>query len=268
MKGMTDQQYIISALGELSPEALRYFFPGLSLDDADMEGGIRHMCRGNVNDAARGSGRRRLPRLKQSMGTYLPMHEEECPMELCELEPSFGMPCMPGCYDADDLPGDIAEDLIRELELLQQKYSVTIEQIEAVLSYKVRLSHMRITGKHDIILEDFDYLHVKMDTLTKAVYLLFLKHPEGIRFKELSDHTSELEQIYMSITGRTDMESIRRSITSLTDPLDNSINEKVSKAKKAFRNVIDDRIAKFYYIDGKQGAAKGIALDRSLVIWE
>lgn len=64
------------------------------------------------------------------------------------------------------------------------------------------------------------------------------------------------------------MDAIRRSIGSLVDPLDNSINEKVSKAKKAFRNVVDDRIARFYYIDGKQGAAKGIALDRSLVVWE
>ena len=137
-----------------------------------------------------------------------------------------------------------------------------------MLSYKVKLSRLRITRRKEIILDDFDLREVRMDTLTKAVYLLFLKHPEGIRFKELSDHSAELEKIYKSVTGRTDMDAIRRSIGSLVDPLDNSINEKVSKAKKAFRNVVDDRIARFYYIDGKQGAAKGIALDRSLVVWE
>lgn len=108
-----------------------------------------------------------------------------------------------------------------------------------------------------------------MDTLTKSVFLLFLKHPEGIRYKDLCDHRSELESIYMSISGRSNLESMRKSIRDLTDSVtSNSINEKVSKAKKAFRDVVDERIAKFYYIDGKQGAAKSIALDRSLVIWE
>ena len=159
--------------------------------------------------------------------------------------------------------------IIDEIEALKVKYGITIEELEAVLSYNVKLSHLRITHHKAIILDDFDRQEVKMDTLTKAVFLLFLKHPEGIRYKDLCDHRSELESIYMSISGRSNLESMRKSISDLTDSVtSNSINEKVSKAKKAFRDVVDERIAKFYYIDGKQGAAKSIALDRSLVIWE
>jgi len=118
--------------------------------------------------------------------------------------------------------------------------------------------------KKAIVLEDFDHKEVKMDTLTKAVFLLYLKHPEGIRYKELSDYQQELEEIYSSITGRDDLDSIRKSVADLCDPLNNSINEKVSKVKKAFR---DDRVARFYYIDGKKGTAKRIALDRDFVLW-
>ena len=159
--------------------------------------------------------------------------------------------------------------IIDEIEALKVKYGITIEELEAVLSYNVKLSHLRITRHKAIILDDFDCQEVKMDTLTKSVFLLFLKHPEGIRYKDLCDHRSELESIYMSISGRSNLESMRKSISDLTDSVtSNSINEKVSKAKKAFRDVVDERIAKFYYIDGKQGAAKSIALDRSLVIWE
>lgn len=159
--------------------------------------------------------------------------------------------------------------IIDEIEALKVKYGITIEELEAVLSYNVKLSHLRITRRWTIILDDFDRQEVKMDTLTKAVFLLFLKHPEGIRYKDLCDHRNELESIYMSISGRSNLESMRKSISDLTDSVtSNSINEKVSKAKKAFRDVVDERIAKFYYIDGKQGAAKSIALDRSLVIWE
>ena len=177
-------------------------------------------------------------------------------------------PCVSADESADEIPEDLADMVMKELEDIQRRYGVTIEQIEAVLSYKVKLSHLRITCRKEIILDDFDFREVRMDTLTKAVYLLFLRHPEGIRFKELSEYAAELEELYLSITDRTDIVAIRRSIGSLTDPFDNSINEKVSKVKKAFRNAVDDRIARFYYIDGNQGAAKGIALDRSLVIWE
>lgn len=177
-------------------------------------------------------------------------------------------PCVSADESADEIPEDLADMVMKELEDIQRRYGVTIEQIEAVLSYKVKLSRLRITCRKKIILDDFDFREVRMDTLTKAVYLLFLRHPEGIRFKELSEHVAELEELYMSITDRTDIVAIRRSIGSLADPLNNSINEKVSKVKKAFRNAVDDRIARFYYIDGNPGAAKGIALDRSLIIWE
>ena len=159
--------------------------------------------------------------------------------------------------------------LLDEIEAIKVKYGITIEELEAVLSYRVKLSHLRITRHKEIILDDFDHREVKMDALTKSIFLLYLKHPEGIRYKELCDYRSELEEIYLSISGRSDMDSIRKSIDDLTDPItSNSINEKVSRAKKAFREVVDVRIARFYYIDGRQGAAKRIALDRSLVIWE
>lgn len=159
--------------------------------------------------------------------------------------------------------------LLDEIKALQKKYGVTIEEFEAVLSYTVKLSRLRITHHKDIILEDFDRREVKMDTLTKAVFLLYLRHPEGIRYKDLCDHSRELEDIYMSISGRSNMTAMRKSLRDLTDSImSNSINEKVSKARKAFRDAVDDRVARFYYIDGKQGEAKSIALDRSLVIWE
>lgn len=164
-------------------------------------------------------------------------------------------------------PDEQAKAILAEIERLQRKYGITIEELEAVIAFRVKLSRLRITEKKAIVLEDFDHREVKMDTLTKAVFLLFLKHPEGIRYKELSDYQQELEEIYSSITGREDLDSIRKSVSDLCDPLNNSINEKVSKVKKAFKDVLNEHTARFYYIDGKKGTAKRIALDRSLVLW-
>lgn len=164
-------------------------------------------------------------------------------------------------------PDEQAKAILAEIERLQRKYGITIEELEAVIAFRVKLSRLRITEKKAIVLEDFDHKEVKMDTLTKAVFLLYLKHPEGIRYKELSDYQQELEEIYSSITGREDLDSIRKSVSDLCDPLNNSINEKVSKVKKAFKDVVNEHTARFYYIDGKKGTAKRIALDRSLVLW-
>lgn len=158
--------------------------------------------------------------------------------------------------------------ILAEIEVLQRKYGISIEELEVALAYKVKLSRLHITRKKEILLEDFDRKEVRMDTLTKSVFFLYLRHPEGIRYKELSDYQQELEEIYSSITGREDLDSIRKSVADLCDPMNNSINEKVSKVKKAFRDVVNDRVAKFYYIDGEKRTAKRIALDRDYVIWE
>ncbi len=166
-------------------------------------------------------------------------------------------------------PDEQTKAILAEIEALQRKYKITIDDLEEVLLIcRVKLSRLHITEKKAIVLEDFDRKEVKMDTLTKAVFLLYLKHPKGIRYKELSDYQQELEEIYSSITGREDLGSIRKSVADLCDPLNNSINEKVSKVKKAFRDVVDDHVARFYYIDGKKGTAKRIALDRDYVLWE
>lgn len=208
-----------------------------------------------------------IPLMQEADMDFAPISEVSC-FEEMSISEVPAAPYVSADVRTEKVPEELADMVMKELEDIRRRYGVTIEQIEAVLSYKVNLSHLRITCRKKIILDDFDFREVRMDTLTKAVYLLFLRHPEGIRFKELSEHAAELEELYMSITDRTDLVAIRRSIGSLTNPLDNSINEKVSKVKKAFRNAVDDRIARFYYIDGNQGAAKGIALDRSLVIWE
>lgn len=267
----------------LSADAMRYFFPGYSAMESDF-----HEIRFRIHDSGKVAHR------AEKTHDYLSEDKKVSPSEDKQASPAKSreryshkvklkssllfeteefpddefFPAAPAAESECDLDPK-TKALLDEIEAIKVKYGITIEELEAVLSYRVKLSHLRITRHKEIILDDFDHREVKMDALTKSIFLLYLKHPEGIRYKELCDHRSELEEIYLSISGRSDMDSIRKSIDDLTDPItSNSINEKVSRAKKAFREVVDVRIARFYYIDGRQGAAKRIALDRSLVIWE
>ena len=107
-----------------------------------------------------------------------------------------------------------------------------------------------------------------MDDLTKAIYYYYLRHPEGATLKELHEHQDEILKYYSGITGRDDMDGIRKSIENLLDPYANNLNVSMSRIKKAFRDVVGDRVARFYYIEGRSGEPRKILLDRDLVIWE
>jgi len=157
--------------------------------------------------------------------------------------------------------------LLKEIERIQKEYGVSIEEIELLLGYQVTLSPMHITRSGKLFLVDFNEVEVKLDNVSKALYFLYLKHPEGIPFKDVADHREELLSIYRSICGRDNPDEIEKSIDHLVNPLGNALNVAASRIKIAFRNVVSDRVAKFYYINGSAREAKKVPLDRDLVIW-
>ena len=127
---------------------------------------------------------------------------------------------------------------------------------------------LMIDAHFRIFLPDYNNMEIDLSPLQKTVFFLFLRHPEGIYFKNLDDYHKELFDIYSSITGRSDRKAIMQSIDRLTDPYDNSINEKCARIKMAFVSKFNDELARWYYIDGKKGERKRILLPRDLVTWE
>lgn len=159
--------------------------------------------------------------------------------------------------------------IIEAWERIERQFGVTIQDVEILLGYRVKLSHLHITRSGKIILSDWEGApEVKMDDITKAIYFYFLRHPEGTSIKGLQSHEDEILGYYMSITGRDNPEQIRYSLHNHLNPYGNSINVSISRIKKAFKDIVGDRIAKFYYVDGRYGEIRKIALDRDLVLWE
>lgn len=168
----------------------------------------------------------------------------------------------------EDLPLDLrTQAIIDAWEKLEAEYGVTIEEIEVLLGYRVKLSRINITPSGQILMTDYDNREVKMDDLTKSVYFFYLRHPEGATLKELHEHEPEIRSIYMSITGRDNVQEIRKSVNNLLDPYGNGLNVSMSRIKKAFKDVVGDRIAQHYYIDGRYGETRTVRLDRDLIIW-
>ena len=162
---------------------------------------------------------------------------------------------------------DLIEEVKIKIAMLRQR-GISQYLLEQLIHPDDRLSRLVITKDFRLILPDYNNMEIKLEPLAKAVYLLFLNHPEGILFKYLPDYREELAKIYNRLkpTGLTDRAI--QSIEDVTNPLLNSINEKCARIRGAFVGQFDDHIARHYYIDGHRGDAKKITLPRELIIWE
>ena len=167
--------------------------------------------------------------------------------------------------------GENTDDLIEEIKeriaKLRQR-GIAEYILEQLIHPDDRLSRLVITKDYRIVLPDYNNMEIKMEPLVKAVYLLFLKHPEGLLFKHLPDYRKELTAIYNKLKPYGLTDRALQSIEDVTNPLLNSINEKCARIRGAFVGQFDNYMAKNYYIDGVRGEAKKISLPRNLVIWE
>lgn len=109
---------------------------------------------------------------------------------------------------------------------------------------------------------------IRMRPLVKTVFLLFLKHPEGIRFRELETYREEMLALYGKISRRGDRASQEHSIDLLLRPDDNSIHEKVSVLTRTLSRYFKGPEIGFYNLSGPPGAPKRIPLDRYYVEWK
>ena len=114
---------------------------------------------------------------------------------------------------------------------------------------RAKLSRLLITKDYRFILTDYQK-EVELQPVHKAVYLLFLAHPEGIEFKRLGDYREELMRYYMATAKLMDKEKIIEGVDHLVNPLDNAINEKCSRIKKVFLDMMDEYTASYYIISG------------------
>ena len=112
---------------------------------------------------------------------------------------------------------------------------------------KAKLSRLVITEDYRFILADYQK-EVELQPVHKAVYLLFLAHPEGIEFKRLADYREELTKYYTATAKGLDRDKIIEGVDHLVNPLDNAINEKCSRIKKTFLDMMDEYTASYYII--------------------
>ena len=187
---------------------------------------------------------------------------------IAECKENDHIPCILALNEDQEFVSlTLLEDMDVRVQKLRNK-GLNEWTFRGLFKTKAQLSRLIITKDYRILLPDYNNIEVKMEPLVKAVYLLFLKHPEGIIFKGLTDYREEMLDIYKKLKPMGLNKRTIQSIEDVTNPLLNSINEKCARIRSAFVKEFDESLAKNYFVTGERGEAKKIALPRDLVIWE
>ena len=103
--------------------------------------------------------------------------------------------------------------------------------------------------------------------LVRALFILFLRHPEGIILKQREQYRQELEEIYSVISPTTDREDVTARIGRLVNLQDNSFSEKASVLNARLEALLPKGTAEDYKIQGYNGHPRKIPLNPLMVEW-
>jgi hypothetical protein len=82
---------------------------------------------------------------------------------------------------------------------------------------------------------------------------------------ELVDHRNEIGELYHRFSTFSSIEEIDESLNLLLDPLENNLNETLSRIRSVIKQTLGQRIAENYYIKGSRGEPYRIEIEPSLI---
>ena len=152
---------------------------------------------------------------------------------------------------------DIMEDIRRQL-LMKEQYGIL--QPRATLLVK---GYQKV-----IYVPELGMLRINLTPLERAVYLLFLNHPAGIRLSEMGLYKNELTQLVNRLSRIDDQHEINQSIEALCQADSNSLSEKLARIRQKFNKYLGEAMASQYIVSGPNGGLKKIEIARENVIFE
>lgn len=152
----------------------------------------------------------------------------------------------------------IAEEIRQRVEILKQGGYIElllhtlgadlVKQVNDSRKTANAMMHISVSENLRIYIPELDNREIKMTALARALYVFYLRHEEGVEFKFLSEFTEELFSLYRLASNRIDDSRLRSTVENLVNPTDNKINECASRIKAAFLSVMDEYMARNYYL--------------------
>ncbi|MGR6087981.1 MAG: hypothetical protein ACU4F9_07390 [Arcticibacter sp.] len=167
----------------------------------------------------------------------------------------------------------IIKDKVKDKTLLSQCYRI-MDHIQSQLRFRERFellqqpSRILITPRNEPIqFLDIDASQLRLSPIEKAIFILFLEKPEGLFFNRMDEHKKRLSDIYDIVGHNFTLAAKINTLERITNPTENRLSEIVSRIRRKLTNHLGDELAEHYIIDGPNGEAKKIGLNRELVDW-
>lgn len=136
-------------------------------------------------------------------------------------------------------------------------------------------SFMTINKDFSISLDAVDEeITFDLDPIHKAVYLLFLLHPEGISYDEFGNYKDELTSIYKRLKPLSSFktsdagENTLENMFEVDGKVRPALTQRISRIKKIIEDAIgNERIASNYIIRKGRGDLRVITVPRKSLLW-
>ena len=166
-----------------------------------------------------------------------------------------------------DEVAEILENLENNVKKLRLQ-GVTLSAIHEFIDKQEPLSPLVITEDLRIFLPAYNNIEIELSAQRKALYFLFLNHPEGIVLQHLEEYHKELMNYYKQTNGGVVTPRMEESIKKLETYGNNQLNVVITRIREAFCTKFDERLARHYFISGERGQAYKIGLPHALIRWE
>ena len=135
-----------------------------------------------------------------------------------------------------------AAELLVLMEKVQKRLTELGVRAEAVPVDDTQIN-LFIDKKFTIRMDCPDGRVIPLRPLVRSLFILFLRHPEGILLKQRDLYREELEQIYSVISPNTAHEDVQARIGRMVNLQDNSFSEKASVLNARLEALLPQRMA-------------------------
>ena len=163
-----------------------------------------------------------------------------------------------------------------------------MDGVRSNLMFRDRSKYLRTNNRlefrgmmHKMYLTDLGDLQVNLNPKERALYLVFINHPEGISRRDLVDYKMELLAYYDFFSSKWDKladkldannkserdNKIEESLNLLTHPLEDNFMQVLSRIRRKFKDAVGEEQYKTYSIEPYDGIYK-ISLDRELISFD
>lgn len=150
---------------------------------------------------------------------------------------------------------DLAREIMHLIETAQCQENVEIIFASDIKRYIRRLSEkglgaLVVTDKFEIEVP-FYQLQIALPPLAKAIYILYMRHSEGLYRKQIAndDIAEELYNIYRILRPNSTAEHLRKTISDLTDFSKKNLDRQMTLINHRFKKALGEH-AKHYLPTG------------------